>query len=112
MDINDFTSSMSFVMPAKYVQANLPKPSNAEVILETVGDEYVAVVGFGGFASEDDIKVNTRKLERALKAASVAYYGSFRFLGYNPPYQVLGRKNEIIVNVTWGRHQVDKASND
>ena len=112
MDINDFTSSMSFVMPAKYVQANLPKPSNAEVILETIADEYVAVVGFGGFASEYDIKINTRKLEKALKAASVAYYGSFRFLGYNPPYQVLGRKNEIIVNVNWGRHQVEQASND
>jgi hypothetical protein len=30
MDINDSISSMSFVMPAKYVQANLPKPSKVE----------------------------------------------------------------------------------
>ncbi len=112
MDINDFSSSMSFVMPAKYVQENLPKPINSEVVLETIADEYVAVVGFGGFASEVDIKINTRKLEKVLKASSVAYYGSFRFLGYNPPYQVLGRKNEIIVNVNWGHHQVDQASND
>ena len=112
MDINDFSSSMSFVMPAKYVQENLPKPINTEVILETIGDEFVAAVGFGGFASEDDIKINTRKLEKALKAASIAYYGSFRFLGYNPPYQLSGRKNEIIVNVNWGHQQVDQASND
>ena len=102
MDINDYTSSMSFVMPAKYVQGNLPKPLNAEVMLETIADEYVAVVGFGGFASEDDIKRNTRKLEKILKTSSIAYYGSFRILGYNPPYQLLGRKNEIIVNVNWG----------
>lgn len=112
MDINDFNSSMSFVMPAKFIQENLPKPINTEIILETIADEYVAAVGFGGFATEDDIKINTRKLEKALKASSVAYYGSFRFLGYNPPYQLLGRKNEIIVNVSWGHQQVDKASND
>lgn len=102
MDINDYTSSMSFVMPAKYVQENLPRPMNTEVMLETIADEYVAAVGFGGFASEDDIKINTRKLEKILKASSIAYYGSFRILGYNPPYQLIGRKNEIIVNVNWG----------
>lgn len=112
MDINDCTSSMSFVMPAKYVQETLPKPINTEIILETIADEYVAAIGFGGFATEDDIKINTRKLEKALKASSVAYYGSFRILGYNPPYQLLGRKNEIIVNVNWGHQQVDLASND
>jgi hypothetical protein len=101
MDINDYNSSMSFVMPSKYLQENLPKPINTEVMLETTTDEYVAAVAFGGFATETDIKINTRKLERALKAASIAHYGSFRMLGYNPPFQLLSRKNEIIVNVEW-----------
>jgi hypothetical protein len=101
MDINDYNSSMSFVMPSKYLQENLPKPINAEVIIETAADEYVAAVGFGGFATETDSKINTRKLERALKAASIDHYGSFRMLGYNPPFQLLGRRNEIIVNVEW-----------
>lgn len=105
MDINDYNSSMSFVMPSKYLQENLPKPINAEVMLETTTDEYVAVVAFGGFATEEDVKINTRKLERALKTASIAHYGSFRMLGYNPPFQLLGRKNEIIVNVEWDQKE-------
>lgn len=105
MDINDYNSSMSFVMPSKYLQENLPKPTNAEVIIETVADEFVAAVGFGGFATETDIKINTRKLERALKAASIDHYGSFRMLGYNPPFQILGRRNEIIVNVEWDQKE-------
>jgi hypothetical protein len=99
MDINDSTSTMSFVMPAEYHKDNLPLPNNSEVKIETTADEYVAAITFGGFASSKDIKKNIEKLESALKANSISYYGNFRYLGYNPPYQFFGRKNEIIVSV-------------
>jgi len=99
MDINDSVSTMSFVMPAEYNKGNLPLPNNEEVKIETTDDEYAAAITFGGFASGKHIKENIEKLESALKANSISYYGHFRFLGYNPPYQLFGRKNEIIVSV-------------
>jgi len=99
MDIDDTTSTKSFVMPAEYQKDNLPLPNNSEVKIETTADEYVAAITFGGFASDKDIKKNIEKLENALKANSISYYGNFRYLGYNPPYQFFGRKNEIIVSV-------------
>lgn len=99
MDINDTISSMSFVMPSEYNKDNLPKPNNSEVKIVTTADEYVAAITFGGFASTQDINENIEKLENALKANSISYYGHFRYLGYNPPYQLFGRKNEIIVSV-------------
>ncbi|MFT6868481.1 MAG: hypothetical protein ACJA08_003335 [Cyclobacteriaceae bacterium] len=99
MDVNDFASTMSFVMPAAYHKDNLPQPNDAGVKIETKADEYVAAIKFGGFASDKKIKEYADKLESALKANSIPYYGRFRFLGYNPPYQLLGRKNEIIVRV-------------
>ncbi len=99
MDINDSASTMSFVMPAEYHKDNLPLPNNSEVKIETTADEYVAAITFGGFASGIDIKENIEKLKSALMANSIAYYGNFRYLGYNPPYQLFGRKNEIIVSV-------------
>lgn len=99
MDINDSVSSMSFVMPAQFNQSNLPKPDDAGVTIHMVPDEYVACIGFNGYASDKDIKKYTEKLESALKEANITYYGNFRYLGYNPPYQFFGRKNEIIISV-------------
>lgn len=99
MDINDSASSMSFVMPAEYHKDNLPVPNDSGVKIETTTDEYVAAIKFGGFASDSRINEYTEKLERALIANSITYYGRFRFLGYNPPYQLFGRRNEIIVSV-------------
>lgn len=101
MHINDEASAMSFVMPSHFNKNNIPKPLNREVVISNSLDEYVAVVQFGGFATDKEIGVNAKKLEDALKASSIEWYGSFRFLGYNSPYQLFGRKNEIIVSINW-----------
>ncbi len=97
MDIGDSVSSMAFVMPSGYTKDNLPMPNNADVMIKTVGAEYVAVVTFGGFASQESIDSHTATLQNALQAKGLTHSGNFRFLGYNPPYQFFGRRNEVIV---------------
>ncbi len=99
MEINDSTASMSFVMPSNYTKDNLPIPNNAEVNIQTTPDEYVAAITFGGFSTNDNIEKHTALLGNALKAYNISYYGNFRYLGYNPPYQLFDRRNEVIVSV-------------
>lgn len=101
MDINSSQSSMSFVMPSEYTKDNLPKPDNSEIKIETTPEEYVAAVQFGGYANDEEIKKYAAQLETALKSKGIEYFGNFRFLGYNAPYQVLDRRNEIIVSIRW-----------
>lgn len=101
MDINDSTSSMSFVMPSKFAEQSLPRPSDSRVKLEKSQAEYVAVLRFGGYANDEKIARYSQKLRTALEKKGITYSGNFRFLGYNPPYQFIGRKNEIIVSVDW-----------
>ncbi len=101
MDISDSGSSMSFVMPSEYAKDDLPVPDNRAIKIETTPEEYVAAIQFGGYANDEDIKKYANQLENALKAKGIEYYGNFRFLGYNAPYQVLDRKNEIIISVQW-----------
>jgi hypothetical protein len=92
---------MSFVMPGDYTKDNLPKPNDASVSIKTTAQEYVAAIRFGGYANDEKIKINAKKLEGVLRKNGIEYYGNFRFLGYNAPYQFLGRKNEIIVSIIW-----------
>jgi len=101
MDINDTVSSMSFVMPSSFDQSNLPKPNNPDVIIKKTVDEYVAVLRFGGFASDADLKINSEKLQKILQEKGIKTLSNYRFLGYNPPFQLVGRRNEIIVKVDW-----------
>ena len=99
MNISDDRSSMSFVMPSSYNTDNLPKPDNSRVIIEKTKDEYVAVIRFSGYASDNAIKKQSEKLRKLLTENGIEFYGNFRYLGYNPPYQFINRRNEIIVSV-------------
>jgi hypothetical protein len=101
MDISDTASTMSFVMPSSYKESNLPKPNDPDVKIVRTADEYVAAIQFGGFASDEDIQFYSEKLQKLLEAKGIATYGHYRFLGYNPPFQLIGRRNEIIVSVNW-----------
>ena len=101
MNINDSVSSMSFVMPSSYNEENLPKPNDPNVLIQKTAEEYVAVVRFGGFASDKDMEFYSAKLHNILEEKGIASYGNTRFLGYNPPFQLVDRRNEIIVSVNW-----------
>ena len=101
MDINDSVSTMSFVMPSAYTKENLPKPNDPGVRIINTSDEYVAVIRFGGYASDKDLKLYTEKLQNLLKENGITAIGNYRFLGYNPPFQFIGRRNEVIVAVDW-----------
>lgn len=97
MDIGDSVSTMAFVMPSNFKKDDLPKPSSDDVVLEDTQEEYVAAIQFSGFSDVESIEEHKVKLEKALKAKGLTYNGNFRYLGYNPPYQLVGRRNEIIV---------------
>jgi hypothetical protein len=101
MDISDTKSTMAFVLPSAYNQTNLPKPNDSSISIITSEPEYVAVIEFGGFASNEKIDKHRAMLENELKNKGLSYYGDFRFLGYNPPYQLFGRRNEVIVALNW-----------
>jgi hypothetical protein len=101
MDINASKSSMSFVMPSEYTKDNLPKPNDSSITIETTPEECVAAIRFGGYADDAVIKTCASKLENALQHDGVKYFGNFRFLGYNAPYEFWNRKNEIIVSLHW-----------
>ena len=101
MDIGKTKSTMAFVLPASYNQTNVPKPNDSSVDIVTSEPEYVAVIQFGGFGSNESINEHKKMLENELKNKGLSYYGDFRYLGYNPPYQLFGRRNEVIVALNW-----------
>ncbi len=103
MDINDHNSTMSFVMPSEYALDKLPKPTDPNVSIKSTKDEYVAVIKFAAYASDALLQEYAEKLKSLLIENKINSVGNFRFFGYNPPYQVVGRRNEIVIAVEWNK---------
>ena len=101
MDITEEGSSMSFVMPSKYNVNNLPKPNDSKVEIHESKSEYAAAIEFGGYVNDATLKKYTEQLQKSLEKNQIRPIGHYRYLGYNPPYQLINRRNEVIVEIEW-----------
>ena len=100
MQMENGKSTMSFVMPEGYSLNNLPKPSSGAIELHTSPEEYVAVIRFGGWASDEKIEREKKELNDQLLKLGIKHNNNFRFLGYNAPWDFLFRRNEIVVGLS------------
>jgi hypothetical protein len=101
MDINEKGSSMSFVMPSEYTLDKLPRPVDGRVELHESPAVYIAAIEFGGFASDQRIKQYADQLSQSLKKNGIKMIGNPTYLGYNAPYEFIGRKNEVVIAIEW-----------
>lgn len=101
MELGPDSSRMRFVMPEGLTMDSLPAPNDPNVKLERVPEEVVAVLRFGGFSSDEKIAAYSEALLEQVKAAGLRSIGHVRFMGYDPPWQVVARRNEVVVAVRW-----------
>jgi len=99
MDMSTDKTTMSFVMPEGYTLSNLPKPQSSQVILGVSAPEYVAVIRFGGWASDTKIAAMRKELSERLTQLHITHKNNFRYLGYNAPWDLVNRRNEMIVSI-------------
>ena len=87
---------MHFYLPYKD-QADPPKPTNPLVNIESAGSETFFVSQFGGFLLDDfTLASKAATLREALAADGEDYEdGVFFTAGYDPPFRLQHRHNEI-----------------
>jgi len=92
---------MSFVMPSGYNMDNLPVPDNGQVRLHESSPAHMASIRFSGFASDEKIEKHKTELRAYLESKDISYTEPFIYLGYNPPYQMVNRRNEVVVKIKY-----------
>jgi hypothetical protein len=98
MSLED-SMTMMFMVPKKFTKESLPQPNQSRIEFREEPAKTVAAIAFGGWATDDKIDANKKKLITALAAAGIKHTNRFSFLGYNAPFEVLNRKNEVIVEL-------------
>ena len=89
--------TMSFFMPSNMSPEDLPTPDRKDVSIHTQPSKLVAVIVFSGWASDKVLKQHFNTLKAKLKKESIEFEDSYSYLGYNPPFQLTNRKNELII---------------
>lgn len=100
MEMGD-SAHLSFVMPSAYELNELPQPNSDRVSLQQTPEKTLAVIQYGGFSDDDKIKKYADKLMAELEERGIATKGALLYMGYNSPWDVVNRRNEVAIEVVW-----------
>jgi hypothetical protein len=98
MSLEDSMTVM-FMVPKKFKKETLPQPNQSQIEFREEPAKTVAAITFDGWANDNKIEKYKEELKAALDAEGITYTNRFYFLGYNPPFEVFNRKNEVIVEL-------------
>jgi len=98
MELGD-TSKMRFMVPKNYTLKNLPTPKNDKILFEKQEEKIMAAIRFDGWADDEKIEKYKSILRTELDKEQLNYVPKYIFLGYNPPFEVLNRRNEVVVEL-------------
>jgi hypothetical protein len=98
MNMGD-SATMYFVMPKQYKKEDLPNPSSKNVQIVEESSKTLAVINYGGFSSDQKIEKHRKQLDAILRKNNIKTKGSFLYMGYNAPWDVINRKNEVAIEV-------------
>lgn len=98
MNMGD-SASMYFVMPKSYDKSELPTPNSKNIQIVEVAEKTLAVITYGGFSSDEKIEKHRKQLEQILQKNKIQTKGAFLYMGYNAPWDIINRKNEVAIEV-------------
>lgn len=98
MELGD-TSKMMFMVPESYQLENLPTPNNSKIVFERKEEKIMAAIQFSGWADDEKIEKYKLILINELEKEKLLTNGKFTFLGYNAPFELTNRRNEVIVEL-------------
>jgi hypothetical protein len=91
--------SLYFYMPFNRRLEDLPSTSDPGISLQTVPARTLGVMRFGGYAGDHDIEHYGSRLKQILQKEGWAAEGPLLYMGYNAPWTLVGRRNEVAFQV-------------
>lgn len=98
MSLED-SMTMMFMVPKKFNKDMLPKPNQSGIEFKEEPAKTMAAISFSGWANDAKIEKYKQQLKAALDAEGIKYSNRFYFFGYNAPFELFNRKNEIVVEL-------------
>ena len=94
------TFNISFVMPKAHSMRDLPAANTSEVSIQKESLGEVAVLSFGGWATESRSMSYQKKLSELIADNKIEIKGGYMVAQFNSPWALpMFRKNEIMVRI-------------
>ena len=90
-----------FMIPNSLERDDMPLPNDRLIDFILEPKKTLAVVTFAGWASDKKIAKYKSRLTEALSNEGIQHENKFFVFGYNPPYEIFNRRNEVAVEILY-----------
>lgn len=90
-----------FMIPNSLERDDMPLPNDRLIDFILEPKKTLAVVTFGGWASDKKIAKYKSRLTETLSNEGIQHENKFFVFGYNPPYEIFNRRNEVAVEILY-----------
>lgn len=91
--------TMAFTMPRNFDMQHKPRPNSQAIAFTTTEPIYAATMSIGGFPNLEEMNNLRDRLLNELKTKGIKHGQKAEYLYYNPPTQIVGRRNEVLVRL-------------
>ncbi len=101
MDSSDqgLSGKMAFTMPKDFDMNTKPQPRSQFIAFTTTEPQFTASLTTGGFPSLPEMNSLRDRLYSLLAEQGLRHNAQAEYLYYNPPTQMVGRRNEVLVRL-------------
>ena len=99
-----------FMIPNSLERDDMPLPNDRLIDFILEPKKTLAVVTFGGWASDKKIAKYKSRLTEALSNEGIQHENKFFVFGYNPPYEIFNRRNEVAVEILYDSMKSEKST--
>lgn len=90
---------MEFVLPKDFKPENTPEAMSKGVKVFESEPGYFLALEFSGYASGRSVRHYSTELAKIAKTYGIQTIGQAMLLVYDSPYKMIGRKNEVIIQI-------------
>ena len=99
-----------FMIPHSLDRGDMPMPNEKSIEFIMEPKKTLAVVTFGGWTSDKKIAKYKSLLMEALSDEGIQHENKFFIFGYNPPYEIFNRRNELAVEILYDSIQSENST--
>ena len=99
-----------FMIPHSLERGDMPLPNEKSIDFVREPEKLLAVLNFGGWSNDRKIAKYKAQLTDALVKEGIAHDNKFFIFGYNPPYEIFNRRNEVAVEILYDSMKSEKST--
>ncbi len=110
--MSDENKTMEFVLPKRFLSAEIPAPNDNDVVAYISEPKYYAAIKYSGYSNNKKEENHRKELVKTIQNSNLKILSEHFVLSYDAPTKFYNRRNEVLIQVDYSNWEFEKKQID